>query len=261
MGNIALEKKILEDYWTRPEELTNGNYSLYDGKKGYTYTKWPNYLTVDLLDKYEIETIRFLLYDEDKRIYKYRLLTSIDYKTWTVCFDSHNNGYNGWQEFSFPNKIFVRYIRIHCLWNSINHNFHIIELQVFDKETFDLDVKVSNKRIIIENELEKEVGVKLPLTEEIKILTKSLESIFINQPLINSKPAQEIISKLETQAIDIEKLELSIDSIRREIINPVKIELNKGRKFGLFSILGFWVGLAGIIISIFAILNGIFDWI
>lgn len=256
MGNIASGKKILEDYWVRPEELTNGNYLNYDGKNGYTYSRWPSYLTLDLNEPKEIETIRFLLYDQDNRLYKYRLLTSTDYKTWEVIFDTHNNGYKGWQEFIFPNKLLTKYIRLHCLWNSRNIHFHIIEMQVFDKETIDLGSIISNKIVITDNkkEFQKEIGVKLPLTEEMRILTKSLENIFINQPLLNSAPAQEIITKLELQANDIEKLEMSIDSIRREIINPVKVELEEGRKIGRFSVWGFYVGFAGIIISIFTIL-------
>jgi hypothetical protein len=44
---------------------------------------------------------------------------------------------------------------------------------------------------------------------------------------------------LRVQANDIESLEKSVDSIRREIINPVKQELEEGRKLGRYSKWGF----------------------
>jgi hypothetical protein len=94
MTNIALGKRIIED-WEKPEEATNGNYKNYTGSIGFASTHWPKNLTLDLEETYEIETIRFLLWDRDARIYKYRLLTSVDSFIWKVHFDTYDGGYKG----------------------------------------------------------------------------------------------------------------------------------------------------------------------
>jgi hypothetical protein len=263
MANIALNKKILEPEWVRPEVLVDNNYTNYNGSNGYTHSSWPINLTLDLENIFEIETIRFLLWDKDPRVYKYRLLTSMDLKVWDVHFDSFVNGYRSWQEFNFQEKISARYVRLHCLWNSDNVGFHIVQMQVYDNETEELNIDISNIRVILlkKEESNLEIGSGLPLTQQMKILTNSLEVIMKEHPLINPKPFQDILSSFKIQANDIEALELSIDSIRREIISPVKKELENGNKIGRFSVWGFYVGFAGFIVSIFAILNGIFKWI
>lgn len=264
MGNIALGKKILEtENWIRFEELTNNNFRKYDGKRGYSYAKWPGNLTLDLGKVEEIETIRFLLYDEDERIYKYRLLTSSDLNEWTVHYDSAEHDCKGWQEFNFQEKISARYIRIHCLWNSKNRHFHIIELQVYDKDTEDLNLIISNKKLLSTKSTDQayEFGDGSPFTIQVNELISGLEKIIQEYSYIKPEPIQEIILNLRTQAHDVETLEKSLGSIRREILNPVKKELEAGRRIGKYSIWGFIVGFLGIVISIFAILNGIFKWI
>ncbi|MDD3688054.1 MAG: discoidin domain-containing protein [Bacteroidales bacterium] len=148
MANIALNKPIIESAWAKPQELTNDNFKVYDGNNGFTYSHWPSYLTLDLQEIASIETIRFLLFDKDARTYKYRFLTSPDLINWSVHFDSYDVGYSGWQEFSFPDKINVRYIRIHCLWNSVNTGFHLVQMQVYDENTELLEYKITNKKVI-----------------------------------------------------------------------------------------------------------------
>lgn len=262
MANIALGKKIMED-WKAPNELTNGNYTNYTGKVGFTSSVWPKNLTLDLEDIYYIETIRFLLYDKDTRLYKYRILTSEDVTHWSVHYDTDDGGYRGWQEFTFQDKIKARYIRIHCMWNSQNNNFHIVELQVYDKDTEILNLNIANKRIISTKKITSsiEIGTGLPITRMMINLTNSLETILNEHQVINPKPFKEIINSLRIQVNDIESLENSVDSIRREIIDPVKQELEEGRELGKFSKWGFYVGFIAIIVSIFAILNGVFNWI
>lgn len=66
MANIALKKPILEIEWQRPEELTNNQHTGYTGTSGFTHSKWPTYLTLDLQNINRIETIRFLLWDKDQ---------------------------------------------------------------------------------------------------------------------------------------------------------------------------------------------------
>jgi hypothetical protein len=189
LANIALDKKILED-WKNPNELTNGNYTNYTGRTGYTSSIWPKYLTLDLEEIYEIETIRFLLYDRDARIYKYRLLTSEDLNKWIVHYDTDDGGYRAWQEFVFQEKIKARYIRLHCIWNSANTEFHVVELQVYDKDSERLNINVANKRIISRKALSthNEIGTGLPITRMMINLISSLENIINEHQVINPKP-------------------------------------------------------------------------
>jgi hypothetical protein len=149
------------------------------------------------------------------------------------------------------------------MWNSANGGFHVVQLQVFDKETEQLEIKVDNKRIISISVAENinEIGSGLPLTQQMNSLINSLEKILQDNQIINPEPFKKIIASFRIQAYDIEALEKSIDSIRREIINPVKKELDEGKRLGKFSVWGFYIGFVGIIVSIFAILNGIFKWI
>jgi hypothetical protein len=263
MANIAFNKPILEREWLRSDIITRSNYKTYTGTSGFAESKWPVYLTLDLQKEYEVETIRFLLWAKDSRIYKYRLLTSIDALNWAVYYDNSESGNSGWQEFSFQDKITARYIRIHFLWNSANVACHLVELQVYDERTESIDDNINNKRIILSKSdcFESEIGDGLPLTNKMNSLTNNLERILKENAIINPLPLQEIITNFRIQTYDIESLEKTIDSIRREIISPVKNELEEGKKLGQFSVWGFYVGFIGIIVSIFAILNGIFNWI
>lgn len=260
MANIALGKSIMEPAWERQEQLTDNNYSNYTGGSGFTKSNWPQTMTLDLGNVFDIDTIRFLLWDKDARVYKYRLLTSEDLITWQVHFETFETGYRSWQEFKFTGKIQARYIRLHCLWNSVNVEFHIVEMQVYDTEPDAIEINISNKRVISpkDSASQNEVGTGLPLTQRIKDLTNNLERIIDENSIINPTPFRSIINSFRLQVNDIETLEMSIDSIRREIIGPVQKELTESKKLGRFSVWGFYVGFASIIVSIFAILNGLF---
>lgn len=259
MANIALNKKILED-WMHPEELTNGNYTDYTGIKGHTATHWPKNLTIDLEDVYEIEMIRFLLWDKDARMYKYRLLTSTDCQNWIVHFDSSDGGYKGWQEFLFEPKVKMRFIRLHCMWNSLNGGFHVVQLQAYDKDPENINANLNNKRIIYSSvdKMQFEQGNGLPLTEQIDSLINDLSSLINKSTLINPAPFNYLINSLRIKTNDLGALERSLDAIRREIINPVQAELSLGNKLGKW---GAIVGIAGLVVSIFALLNTVFKWI
>ncbi len=262
MANIALGKSILED-WENPKALTDGIFDDYS-RNGFTHTLWPKYITLDLEKIYEVETIRFLLWNNDSRTYHYRLLTSCDFESWAVYFDSSYSGGQGWQEFNFKDKIKARYVRLHCIRNSANIAFHLLELQVYNSNTEELSLPVNFKKTISteKKQFETEIGAGLSLSSEMKNLTVSLEKIVTeNEYIINVESFRKMINSFRLKIYDVEVLEHNIESIRRQIINPVKSELEEGKRLGKFSVLGFYVGFAGIIISIFAILNDIFHFI
>lgn len=138
--NLALGRPIAETV-IRPGTATDGQVSGYDSRGGYTYFAWPGYLTVDLGEVCQVAAIRLLLWDglgtsqgaRDPRSYKYRVLTSMDHRTWKVLFDTGGDSYSGWQVFNLVPAIDAQYVRIHGLWNSANAHFHVVELEAFDE--------------------------------------------------------------------------------------------------------------------------------
>jgi DNA-binding transcriptional MerR regulator len=64
----------------------------------------------------------------------------------------------------------------------------------------------------------------------------------------------EAIGELSNHQENIEKIEANIDAIREEVVAPLQKELEQNRVAGRFSIFGFWIGAAGLLVSIFTIL-------
>lgn len=60
------------------------------------------------------------------------------------------------------------------------------------------------------------------------------------------------IDQLNRHHENITKIENNIEAIQEEVIEPVKTELEFNKVSGRFSILGFWVGAAGLLFSLVA---------
>lgn len=264
MGNIALNKEIVEAH-QNSTVCTNGHITGYTGNSGFCHFPWPDNLTLDLGSVYTLKCIRFLLWDglgstqgrRDPRRYWYRLLISEDNKIWTVLFSTYDQGYNGWQSFRIPNGKSARYIRIHGMANSANPEFHVIELQAFDTEPDQIDADIVLDKIIIESENQFEVDEHLPIQRSFQLLINQLENVIEQNTVINPAPFQEIIQKLRLQIKDVVGIEQNLESIKRNITQPVQDELEKASsiglqslEFGKFSVYGFWVGLIGGILAI-----------
>ncbi|MEM0910038.1 MAG: hypothetical protein AAGJ37_03630 [Pseudomonadota bacterium] len=67
---------------------------------------------------------------------------------------------------------------------------------------------------------------------------------------ITVKKLDDAVSELSTHHLNIEKIEENIDSIKSEVIAPIKEELVQNKTAGKFSIFGFWVGALGLVASI-----------
>lgn len=266
--NIALNKKIKEKNWKRPEVLTNGKITGYTGHEGFSNSHWPTYLTVDLEKSYNVKLIRFLLWDNkgnpsnkrNYRTYYYRLLLSNDFQNWTTIYDSHEKGYNGWQEFIFEEKIPCRYIRIHCLYNTANKAYHIVELQAFEEIPAKLTAEVTfSKSILSIKELSKEIGDGLPISNQLESIAMELKEVSVRYALFNNERIKDLIDSLKYKAKDVETIERSFQAIRNQIIEPVNKELNFSNKIGrtslILGIIGGIIGLISIIISIIQKIN------
>ena len=266
MANVALGKKVEED-WKKAFEATNGNVTKYDIiGEGYTSSSWPDYLTIDLEDIYELHIIRFLLWDglggpkkqtRDPRRYKYRLLTSKDHREWYQHYDTGKDGYNGWQEFEFSPPVQARYVRIHAMWNSANIGFHIVQVEAHDSTAPSLTAKCELKKIIKssidENEIE--LGETYPLARKVSRIADQIEEIVNRHPeWLKEEPLLEVVKELRIRFRDINLIEQNINSIRNEIIEPVTKEMEKARKLGKYSKWGFVVGIIGGALAIISLI-------
>ena len=272
MANVAFGKRVEEEHYENASVVTDGKISGYTGSIGFCEFQWPNYLTIDLEDLHVIKNIRFLLWDglgsggvRHHRNYFYRLLTSKDHKIWEVIFDTMQEGFNGWQMFSFPSGIEARYVRIHGLWNSANSSFHMIELQVHDDDPPEIEAEYTLERTINTDAIHSEDGDALPIEHNAQILIKKLEQLLEENTILNPKPIKSVISQLRTQVKDVSAIEKNLESIRREITNPVQKELEKSSelsrqsvKLGEFSYWGFWIGIIGGLLAIISLILNIY---
>lgn len=141
-------RRVLSPYLANAPLLdANGRYRKYSEFSGCTVVHAPNYLTFDLQNVQDVQTIQFLLWDNrgnnkdeacDTCVH-YRLLVSshasdltynLETSTlsesdgspasvcWQVLYDTLRHGYNGWQVFHLDQPIKVRYVRLHLISNS-----------------------------------------------------------------------------------------------------------------------------------------------
>jgi hypothetical protein len=260
MANVALGKFIEERMRKNQSEATDGNITSYSGQKGFAEFSWPGYLTIDLSEPYTIYCIRILLWDglgrnntqRDNRIYKYRILTSSDHKLWDVLLDTGEEGYNGWQVIKLPMGLKIRYIRVHGLFNSANPYFQVVQVEAHDSEPLELDAETVFKK----NISSQDVGINenddgLPLAIKVRSLINKIENLIATNNILNPEPFNELIYQLREQVKDVASIEKSMGSIRHEIVNPVKDEINKLRKIGNLS---FIVGIIGGVLAIIMLL-------
>lgn len=253
MSNVALGKPI-EEPIKNASAATDGKVAGYSSAGGFAEFVWPYVMTIDLGALHSLFSIRLLLWDglgevnrqRDNRIYRYRLLTSPDHQVWRVVYDSSNEGGNGWQEFRFPNPLEARYIRVHGLSNSANDKFQIVQVEAHDSQPPDLDAEIVLARTVVTESLENEVGDGLPLQAKVLTIINGIEGLIENnKEFINPQRFRLLVSQLRNQVSDVASLERGMESIRREIITPVRHELERSAKLSRFSVWGFWVGLVG----------------
>lgn len=122
----------------RPQLLIDGNSTTYDGGEGYAQTDWTvkptPAMVVTLKEAETINTIRFLLWDQDNRFYRYKLeiCPDADGEKWKLIADHSTTGeFRSWQLISFPEEP-VRRIRVTGTFNNSNNMFHVVELQAYN---------------------------------------------------------------------------------------------------------------------------------
>lgn len=253
MENLALGKPVAEPI-VRPELLTDGLVSGYDGMEGFTLFPWPGYATVDLGQPQLIKTIRFLLWDNrgrgigpaDPRGYKYRLLVSSDRQDWTVLFDTGGQAYNGWQVFHLREPTLVQYIRLHGLHNTANSDIHVVELEAY------ADVPPPVDSATVECEVGPETyttehGDGLPIEQSISAIVNSFERVLAENNVLNPVPFTALISQLKLRVSDISFLERRMGAVQRQLVDPVAAQLERGKRY---SVGGYWFGALGLVATL-----------
>lgn len=130
-GNVALaERGTTATAPTNADELIDGNSTRYTGSSGFGYGSWPCTFTLTFPEVYSIRTIKILLWDGDRRYYRYKLEGSEDGDTWTTLADKTEGRWSSWQTISFDATP-LKYIRITGTYNSINSAFHIVEVEAY----------------------------------------------------------------------------------------------------------------------------------
>lgn len=122
-----------------PQLLIDGNHTKYDGANGYAQTEWnatpPQAFTVTFKEPSPTNAIRFLLWDQDNRFYRYKLdvCPDEDDAKWKTVADLSGDKCEcrGWQVALFQTQT-VRRVRLTGTFGSANSGFHVVELEAYD---------------------------------------------------------------------------------------------------------------------------------
>jgi hypothetical protein len=123
---------------SRPELLIDGNATVYDGATGYAHTNWPTKPPPPFILTFKqgvhLNAVRFLLWDQDSRFYRYKLEASptMARDEWVLLADrtSETNACRGWQVVTFKTSLTCR-LRLTGTYNSANEGFHVVELEAY----------------------------------------------------------------------------------------------------------------------------------
>jgi formylmethanofuran:tetrahydromethanopterin formyltransferase len=98
-----------------------------------------------------------------------------------------------------------------------------------------------------------EIGERSSLESKVNDIIQQLEQITKDYDILKPEPFDKLIAELREQIADVVSVEKNMNSIRREIISPVKNELERSSKLGKFSFWGFWIGIIGGILAIISL--------
>ena len=78
-----------------------------------------------------IGTIRFLLYDNDKRKYGYEAFVSVNKKNWIKVANETKRNCRSWQTVKFDEALPVVFIKIVGTYCSVNQAFNLLRFECF----------------------------------------------------------------------------------------------------------------------------------
>ena len=122
--------------WSR---LIDGVSTGYTGSSGFGYTYWkskpksPGYIQMDLKATHIINRMRLLLWDLDKRYYRYKIeYASSASGPWKMAVDRRTGENRSWQEIALSTPIRARYLRLTGTYDSANYGFHVVEWEAYE---------------------------------------------------------------------------------------------------------------------------------
>ena len=261
MNNLAVGTRIIEEpgqswvKWTKD-----------DGKFGVRLKEQSAFLTLDFEAEVDLKVLRFFLgiYEQEtgsnlsEKRYYLRVSGSKDQDIWHVYYDSLAKSQLGWTELEFSEVVQLRYLKIFILTVEVPQEEEeiVTELEFYSERSDDTIFESHVSKLIPIGGIQEEVGDGLPVSSKIKSSVENLELIK-EKTIIGKEWIDSIIDLLSLQVKDIEAIEMSLLSVRREIIGPVKRELEEAGRAGKFSIWGFWVGIIGGALAIISIVFGL----
>ena len=131
-GNLALaSNKAKAIAPSNADRLNDGIVTDYEGGHRFAYGSNPCRFTIELPELFVVSEVRLLLWDLDKRRFKYLVEVSPDGKRWTMVDDHQEEAVpGGWKKIAFPPRD-VRYVRVQGFGNSVNNGTQLVEIEVY----------------------------------------------------------------------------------------------------------------------------------
>ncbi len=131
-GNLALaSNKAKATAPNHADQLNDGIVTDYQGGHRFAYGSNPCKFTIELPELFVVSEVRLLLWDLDRRRFKYLVEVSPDGKKWTTVDDHQEEAVpGGWRKIEFPPRD-VRFVRVQGFGNTVNDGTQLVEIEVY----------------------------------------------------------------------------------------------------------------------------------
>ena len=134
LGNVAAaEAGAVARAPQNASRLNDGDWQKYDTSRGWAGGPVPCDISVRFPRTYTLSFVRFLLWDRDRRSYRYTVEVSPDGNAWETLADRSDGWWRSWQSIAFAPRP-VRAIRVRGLSNSVSSSFDVVELEAYCHE-------------------------------------------------------------------------------------------------------------------------------
>ena len=130
-GNVALASNGTTVTSTgkiyHPENLLDGNTQ----RNNIAFALWPTEWTITFPKTYQLHEIRFLLWDDDSRFFRYAIAVSSDGRKFAPFIDRSNGEWRSWQVIPLSPARPVKAIKLYGLYNSANPQFVVVAFEAY----------------------------------------------------------------------------------------------------------------------------------
>lgn len=129
VASLEMSAQVIEGVSRIKDVLLFGDSFVCDPDISFTCHQLGNgSITVQLAQPYMISSIRFLLYDNDKRKYGYEVFVSVNRKSWIKVANDAKRNCRSWQTIRFD-PLPVVFIRIFGTYCSVNQAFNLLRFE------------------------------------------------------------------------------------------------------------------------------------